>query len=96
MDNFTVSFGLVVVGMTTAFGVSAYLVTAGAVSVGTAYMIFHYTEQLRRPVEQIVGQIQDLARAGASISRIQELLDQRSRLPAGMGAPLLAGALLWR
>lgn len=78
-----VSFGLLAVGTTTAFGVGAYLVTAGAISVGTAYMIFYYTELLRRPLEMILGQVQDLARAGAAILRIQELLEASSTFTQG-------------
>lgn len=88
-----VSFELIAVGMSTAFGIGAYLMKAGAISVGTAYMIFYYTEQLRRPVEQIIGQMQDLARAGASVSRVQELIDTRSAIVDGPGAPLPAGPL---
>jgi ATP-binding cassette subfamily B protein len=88
-----VSFGLLAVGMSTAFGISAYLVTTHAITLGTAYMIFYYTEQLRRPVEQIVGQVQDLGRAGASTSRIRELLATRSTMADGGGAPLPPGAL---
>ncbi|MDF2626972.1 MAG: transporter ATP-binding protein [Symbiobacteriaceae bacterium] len=89
-----VSFGLLAVGTSTAFGVGLALVRAGAISVGTAYMIFFYTEQLRRPTEQIVQQMQDLARAGASISRIGDLLAMRSTLAVhGEGAPLPDGPL---
>lgn len=87
-----VSFGLLAVGIATAFGVSAHLMTTGAISLGTAYMIFHYTEQLRRPVEQIAGQLQDLARAGASIGRIQALLGESGRQIGG-SAPLPSGPL---
>jgi ATP-binding cassette, subfamily B, bacterial len=88
-----VSFGLLAVGTTTAFGIGMTLVKAGAISVGTAYMIFFYTEQLRRPIEQIVGQMQDLARAGAAIARIRDLLKLRSTVADGAGTPLPAGPL---
>ncbi|HEY3366766.1 MAG TPA: ABC transporter ATP-binding protein [Symbiobacteriaceae bacterium] len=88
-----VSFGLLAVGMATAFGIGLSLVTAGAISVGTAYMIFFYTEQLRRPTEQIVQQLQDLARAGAGIDRIRELLALRSTVADGAGTPLPDGPL---
>lgn len=69
-----VSFGLIALGMSTAFAISAYLVSVGAISLGSAYMVFAYTEQLRRPVEQVIAQIQDLSRAEAGIGRIEELL----------------------
>ncbi len=88
-----VSFGLLAVGMTTAFGIGLVLVKAGLITVGTAYMIFFYAEQLRRPTEQIVSQIQDLARASASISRIRDLLALHSAVADGAGEPLPAGAL---
>jgi ABC-type multidrug transport system fused ATPase/permease subunit len=60
-------------------------VTAGAISVGAAYMIFYYTEQLRRPMEQIVTQMQDLARASASIVRVAALLATTSKIADGTG-----------
>jgi ATP-binding cassette subfamily B protein len=88
-----VSFGLLAVGMTTAFGIGLVLVKAGLITVGTAYMIFFYSEQLRRPTEQIVSQIQDLARASASIGRIRDLLALRSTVADGAGEPLPAGPL---
>lgn len=89
----TASFGLIAVGLTTALGISAYLVQAGAITIGTAYMIYYYTEQIRRPVEQITNQMQDLARAGASITRIEQLLQTRSRLADGPGRALPDGPL---
>jgi ATP-binding cassette subfamily B protein len=80
-----VPLGSLAVGIATAFGIGAYLVTAGAISVGAAYMIFYYTEQLRRPMEQIVTQMQDLARASASIVRVAALLATTSKIADGTG-----------
>ena len=77
------SFGMIAVGMSTAFGISAYLVSMGTISVGAAFMVFTYTEQLRRPVEQLIAQIRDLSRAGAGIGRIEEMLQLRPAVADG-------------
>jgi ABC-type multidrug transport system fused ATPase/permease subunit len=81
------------VGNAVAFGLGAYLWQAGAITIGTVYVIFHYTELLARPIEQIRTQLQNLQRADASIGRVEQLLQTRSRLSAGQGATLPAGPL---
>jgi ATP-binding cassette subfamily B protein len=80
-------------GTAVAFGVSAYLWRQGAVTIGTVYMIFHYTELLAKPIEKLRMQIEDLQKADASIHRVQELLDLRSSIQDGVGTPLLEGSL---
>lgn len=76
-----------------AFGLGAYLFGTGAITVGTVYLIFHYTELLRRPIEQIRTQMQDLQKAGASIERVEALLQTTPRIQDGPGAPLPGGPL---
>ncbi len=85
--------GIFALGNATAFAVSAYLWRLGAVTIGTVYLIFHYAELLRRPIERIRDQIENLQHAEASIKRIKELLAIRSRLQEGIGVPLPSGAL---
>ncbi len=80
-------------GNALAFGLGAYLYQAGAITIGTAYIIFYYTELLRRPIEQIRTQLQELQKAGASIERVEELFHTRSRISDGIGTPIPAGAL---
>jgi ATP-binding cassette subfamily B protein len=80
-------------GTAAAFALGAALWNAGAVSIGTVYLIFYYTELLRRPIEQIRTQLQDLQRADASIARVEGLLATHSRLADGPGRPLLPGPL---
>lgn len=82
--------GLLVVGNALAFGIGAFLLRRGIITVGTIYLFFHYTEMLRRPLEQITRQMQELQRASASIGRVSDLLALRSaitdgaeRLPSG-------------
>ncbi len=81
------------IGNALAFGLGAYLYRAGAITIGTVYLIFYYTELLRRPIEQLRSQLQDLQQASASIGRIEQLFSRRSRIVDGPGAPLPQGAL---
>ncbi len=80
-------------GSAVALGLGAYLYRAGDITVGTVYLIFMYTELLRRPLEQITRQMQDLQQASASIVRIQNLFQEQPTVHDGPGTPLPAGAL---
>ncbi len=82
--------GLLALANALAFGMGAYLLHRGVITLGTVYLFFHYTEMLRRPLEQITRQMQELQRAGASIGRVGDLLalqptatDGPRSLPAG-------------
>ena len=82
---------LFTVGNAIAFGVGASLWRATAITIGTVYLVFHYTELLRNPISEIRNQITDLQSAEAGIRRIRRLLDTESKvrdrgtqtLPAG-------------
>ena len=80
------------VGTATAFAVGGSLWLAGAITLGTVYLLFYYTELLRRPIEQIRRELEDMQQAFASIARVNELLRIRSRLRDGT-SPLRSGAL---
>jgi ATP-binding cassette subfamily B protein len=81
------------VGNAVAFGVGAYLWSLGVITIGTVYLLFHYTDMLRRPIEQLRRELEEMQRAVASVGRITELLDTETRLPEGRGAPIPAGPL---
>jgi ATP-binding cassette, subfamily B, bacterial len=89
----TSSLGIFTVGNAIAFGLGAYLYTSGVFTAGAVYLVFNYTELLRRPIEQIRTQLQDLQKAGASIDRVEELLATPSRITDGAGAAIAGGAL---
>lgn len=72
-------------------GVSLY--QAGAISLGTVYVIFSYTEALRRPIDQLTRQLQDLQLATASIARITDLFQFRSSIVEGSVAEMPRGPL---
>jgi ATP-binding cassette, subfamily B, bacterial len=80
-------------GNALAFAVGGYLWSIGAITIGTVFLLFQYTDMLRRPIEQLRHQLEDMQQAIASIARIEELRSTTSRLPAGTGAALPEGAL---
>lgn len=81
------------IGNAVAFALSAYLWKQGAITIGTVYMIFYYTELMAKPIEQIRTQMEDLQKADASIVRIRQLLDTEPAVRDGAGSPIPAGPL---
>lgn len=71
------------VGNAVAFAVGGYLWSVGAISVGTVYLLFYYTELLRRPIEAFRRELEEMQRAIASVGRVDELLRMRSALADG-------------
>ncbi|MCJ7662258.1 MAG: ABC transporter ATP-binding protein/permease [Anaerolineales bacterium] len=77
---FTSMMMLFAVGIAIAFAVGGYLYFTGIVTIGTVYLIFHYTTMIERPITSITRQLEDLQRAGAGVSRIQEILGINNKL----------------
>jgi ATP-binding cassette, subfamily B, bacterial len=84
---------LFAIGNAVSFGVGAYLWSLGAITLGTVYLLFHYTDMLRRPIEQFRRELEELQRAIASVGRVTELLRTETRLPEGRGVPIPGGPL---
>ena len=80
------------VGNAVAFAVGGYLWTIGAITVGTVYLLFYYTELLRRPIESFRRELEDMQRAIASLGRVDQLLQTGSALVDGQ-QPLPDGPL---
>lgn len=87
------SVGLFTVGNAIALALSAYLWNQNAITIGTAYLIFHYTNLLSQPIERIREELEQMQQVEASIHRIQALLDVKSRLMDQGHLSLPAGAL---
>jgi len=68
-----------------AFILGAALFHAGTITLGTVYLILNYTQLLRQPIDQLNRHVQDLQRATAGITRIQQLLATPSALPEPEG-----------
>lgn len=67
------SVGLFTVGNAIALAVSAYLWQRNAITIGTAYLIFHYTNLMAQPIERIREELEQFQQVEASIHRIQSL-----------------------
>lgn len=87
------SVGLFTVGNAIALTVSAYLWNQNAITIGTAYLIFHYTNLLNQPIERIREELEELQQVEASIYRIRALLNVRSQVKDQGRGFLPAGAL---
>lgn len=89
------STGLVLYGLSTTivFVAGAWLFGIGTLTIGAVYLVFHYTEMTRRPIEQIRTQLEDLQKAGAAIARIEELFATENRLRPAGNLPIASGPL---
>ena len=66
--------------------VGAYLFQRGDITIGTVYLIWHYFLMIHVPIQAISREFEDLQRAGASIQRVKDLLDTRSKVLDGQNA----------
>ena len=82
-----------ILGSALSLTLGAYLWSIGAISVGTVYLIFTYTDILSTPINEIQTQLQDLQQAGASMLRIEELFHIHSALADDGNILLPTGAL---
>lgn len=70
-------------GNAAALILSAFLFSKKEISFGTVYLIFHYTDLMFYPLEEIKSQLQKLQRAEASIKRVKELFNTKSSIKYG-------------
>lgn len=80
-------------GTAIALGLGVTLFQAGAITLGTVYLIFSYTEALRRPIDQLTRQLEDLQQASASITRVNDLFAVQGTIKDGSGPAIPTGAL---
>lgn len=91
--TFSTSLGLMSLGNVLALGMGTYLFGLHAITIGTVYLIFHYTRLLIQPLEFLMLELLDLQQATASIARIEELFGLPSEASATGTAPLPPGGL---
>jgi ATP-binding cassette, subfamily B, bacterial len=70
-----------------------WLHRAGTITIGTVFLLFSYTQVVRRPVEVLAEQLQEVQRAGAGASRIRQLLEERPAVGVSGSMTLPQGAL---
>jgi ATP-binding cassette subfamily B protein len=69
------------VGTALVYFLGSRLFGEGALSIGSVYLVFAYVELLRQPLDRIRHQMEDLQKAGAGMTRVEELFALVSRLP---------------
>jgi ATP-binding cassette subfamily B protein len=89
----TLAMSLFSFGDVLAFGMGVWLFTTGAITLGTVYLFYQYTNMLAAPLEQITQEMQELQKAGASVGRVAQLLNLTTALKDGDGTSLPTGAL---
>ena len=72
--------------------VGVWLTVRGSITVGTAYLILQYVQLVRRPIEQVTQELQELQKAAGGIVRIDHLRKLESGIVEGP-TPLPDGPL---
>lgn len=76
-----------------ALGLGVWLFVRGSVTVGTAYLVVQYVALVRRPIEQITQQLQELQKAAGGLIRVDALRQVTTKVPDSGTRPLPQGAL---
>ncbi len=73
-------------GNAAALGVGAWLFREGQITIGTVYLIFHYTNLLLRPIGGLSYTVSTLQQAAANIDRVAGLFETKKTVLDGAGA----------
>ena len=73
--------------------VDAALLQRGTITLGTAYLLFQYTQILRAPLGELADETERVQRAGGGMIRTLQLLDETSTIADTGTASLPDGAL---
>ncbi|MCG9127465.1 ABC transporter ATP-binding protein [Candidatus Poribacteria bacterium] len=79
----TISGVMFTLGFALSMGICIYLFQRGDFTIGTVYLVIHYTRMLRGPLIMISRQINELQRATAGFTRIEELYSINSVIEDG-------------
>ncbi len=79
----TISGVLFIAGIALTMGMGIYLFQRDIFTIGTVYLVIHYTAMLRGPLIMISRQINELQRATAGFKRIEALYRTTSRIEDG-------------
>lgn len=86
-----ISNSVFVLGGLLALAADAYLLRRGAITLGTAYLIFQYTQVLRIPLGQLADEMERVQRAAGGMSRTVDLLGRTSTIADDGSTPLPPG-----
>ena len=88
-----ISNAVFVFGGLLALAVDVVLLRRGAITLGTAYLIFQYTQILRAPLDSLTDETERVQRAVGGMLRTMNLLDQRSHIDNSGTSQFAAGPL---
>lgn len=60
-------------------------VNAGWISIGTAFLLFQYTQLMQQPLDQIIDQLQQIQKAAGAMLRVRDLLLSQPATPPADG-----------
>jgi ATP-binding cassette, subfamily B, bacterial len=90
---YVTTMAVFVAGGILSLAAGAALYRAGAISLGTVYLLFRYTDLLREPLEQTSNELQNVQGAVAGFVRVNQLLAGRPSVTDSGERTLPAGAL---
>lgn len=79
-------------GIGLAFALAVGLYGVGGISLGTAFLVYFYTQALFQPMHMLSNQLEDFQKASAGAARVQELMNTRSALVDGAHTEFAHGA----
>lgn len=85
--------GSVAAGAVVALVAGTALVTSGAITIGTAFLLFQYTLLLERPLEDVIHQLETIQKANGAMVRVIDLLAVRPTISDDGVTEPSAGAL---
>jgi len=88
-----ISNAVFVFGGLIALAVNVRLLRQGTISLGTAYLIFQYTQILRRPLSDLSDETERVQRAAGGMARTLNLLGEKSSISDTGSSPLPSGPL---
>jgi ATP-binding cassette, subfamily B, bacterial len=90
---YVITMAVFVAGGILSLAAGATLYGAGAITLGTVYLLFRYTSMLREPLEQISNELQNVQAAVAGFVRVGQLLAERPSVTDAGARTLPAAAL---
>jgi ABC-type multidrug transport system fused ATPase/permease subunit len=91
--NWVLTLGVFAAGGVLSLTAGTALFNAGAISLGTVYLLFRYTDMVREPLERIFEQLPKVQEAVAGSARVEQLLAERSAVRDEGRSALPAGPL---
>jgi ABC-type multidrug transport system fused ATPase/permease subunit len=81
--GWTISKLVYALGFAAAMALSAYLFGLNLITLGSVYLVIHYLEMVRRPLDRIGGELEELQQARVSIERVKSLTETQAKITSG-------------